>query len=130
MAAAGALAQAPAALGNVNVGLELVYQGPLSRVQLAANVDSINQFMALITPIGQVLPEVFTRVDPDMLVEELEAATGIPARIIRSINAANEIRAEKAKQAQQAQVMAAMQQGSEIYKNVAGSTPQQQGAPA
>lgn len=100
MSRAGALPDLPAALAQTNIGLELVFEGPLSRVQRAASIESINQFMALITPVATVLGEIWTRVDSDAFVEELAMATALPPKLLRSRAAAKVIQEEQKAQAE------------------------------
>lgn len=124
MARAGALPEMPPAIATSSVGLELVFEGPLSRVQRSANVDAINQFMSLLFPIAEVSRDVLTRIDPDAVVEELAAATALPARLLRSREAANQIRAAEAEAAQQQQVLANIQETAKSIRGLhkAGDT--------
>src|SRR5262249_10565887 len=59
----GSVPQPPPALQQRNVALELVFEGPLARVQRAANVEAINQFMSLIFPVAETMPDVLPRID-------------------------------------------------------------------
>jgi hypothetical protein len=120
--APGALPDIPAALTNTNVSLELIFEGPLSRVQRAANVEAINQFMALLFPVGEVLPDVLTRIDPDEVVEEIAKATAVPANVIRSREAANTIRAAQQEQAAKQTQLNNMLAAAQVMQKGAGAT--------
>jgi len=124
MARAGALPPPPAALQSINVGLELVFEGPLSRVQRSANVDAINQFMSLLFPIAEVSKDVLARIDPDAVVEELAQATALPPKILRSREAANAIRSAEAQAAAQQQALTNIQETAKSIRGLhkAGNT--------
>lgn len=113
---AGVLPLAPPALRGVNPALSLVFEGPLSRVQRAANVDAINQFMSLVLPISEVDPGVLARIDTDGMVDVLQQATAVPAAVIRSREAANQIRAAQQQQQQAAQQQAQLLQAAELFQ--------------
>lgn len=105
MARRGVLRELPPALASANVGLGLVFEGPLARVQRAADVEAINQFNSLVFPLAEVSRDVLAKIDFMEQVDSLAKATALPARIIRSRQEADKILATQAQQAQQQQQM-------------------------
>jgi hypothetical protein len=63
--------------------LDLVFEGPLARVQRSTDVEAINQFLAMLFPVAEVHPDVLARVDFGEVVQVLAEATGVPQRILR-----------------------------------------------
>ena len=94
----------PALQGNSNI--RLLFDGPLSRVQRATDIEGINQFFSILYPIAEVNRDVIMRVDFDELVETIAEASSLPARILRSREAAQEMIAAR-NQAEQQQAMMA-----------------------
>lgn len=112
----GALPEPPPALAGIDVSLELIFEGPLSRVQRMADIDSINQFMSLMFPVAEVLPNVISRLDEDEFVETLAYATALPAHLLRSREAAQIMRDEAKKKAEQQQQLQNMVDLAPIIK--------------
>ena len=109
----GALPPVPAALQGR--GLRLMFDGPLSRVQRATEIEGINQFFSILYPIAEVNRDVIMRVDFDELVETIAEATSLPARILRSREATAEmIQARNDAEQQQAMMANVIEAGKTL----------------
>ena len=114
------LPPAPPAVADSG-GLELFFEGPLARVQRATNVESINQFFSLVFPVAEISREVIARIDFNEVVETLAEATSLPARLLRSREAAAELLAAQDQAAQQQQLMANVLEAGKTVQGAAGA---------
>ena len=126
MIESGIVPPPPEELQGKDLNVEFV--SVLAQAQKAVGTNSIDRFLMRIGQAAQFDPSVADRIDTDKLVDEYGEALGVNPEIIRSVEAANEIRQQRA-QAQQAQQQAAMmQQGADIAQKLGSVDTSQQSA--
>lgn len=109
---AGVFPPAPDSLQNANFNVR--YISPLARAQQLENVTAIERLGANVANLAQVSPDVTDLVDTDEATRVIADALGVPAKVIRSSDAVEQLRQQR-QQAQQQQARQAlmMQAGSE-----------------
>lgn len=109
---AGAFPPAPESLQNANFNVR--YISPLARAQQLENVTAIERLGANVANLAQVAPEVTDLIDADEATRVIADALGVPAKVIRTSDAVEQLRQQR-QQAQQQQAGQAlmMQAGSE-----------------
>ena len=90
------------------------YISPLARAQQLENVTAIERLGANVANLAQVSPDVTDLIDTDEATRVIADALGVPAKIIRTSDAVEQLRQQR-QQAQQQQAGQAlmMQAGSE-----------------
>ena len=84
--------------------VEIEYVSPLNRAQRAEEGVAIMRTLESVTPLAQIDPSVLDVFDPQAIARELADINGVPAKVIRSEEQLDAIKAQKA-QAQQAQAL-------------------------
>jgi hypothetical protein len=112
----GAIRPAPENVPDAS--FDIVYTGPIPRAQQAEIANSIEQFMADITALGEVFPELLDLPDPDKMGHELARVRGVPTRILRNTDEIKQIRAERKEQEEQAMELAMAEQAGKSMKAV------------
>lgn len=109
---AGAFPPAPESLQDANFNVR--YISPLARAQQLENVTAIERLGANVANLAQVAPEVTDLIDADEATRVIADALGVPAKVIRTSDAVDQLRQQR-QQAQQQQAGQAlmMQAGSE-----------------
>ncbi|EPQ7356655.1 portal protein [Klebsiella pneumoniae] len=109
---AGAFPPAPESLQDANFNVR--YISPLARAQQLENVTAIERLGANVANLAQVAPEVTDLIDADEATRVIADALGVPAKVIRTSDAVEQLRQQR-QQAQQQQAGQAlmMQAGSE-----------------
>lgn len=109
---AGAFPPAPESLQDANFNVR--YISPLARAQQLENVTAIERLGANVANLAQVSPEVTDLIDADEATRVIADALGVPAKVIRTSDAVEQLRQQR-QQAQQKQAGQAlmMQAGSE-----------------
>ncbi|MEL0553647.1 portal protein [Raoultella lignicola] len=109
---AGAFPPAPESLQDANFNVR--YISPLARAQQLENVTAIERLGANVANLAQVDPEVTDLIDADEATRVIADALGVPAKVIRTSDAVEQLRQQR-QQAQQNQAGQAlmMQAGSE-----------------
>lgn len=109
---AGAFPPAPESLQDANFNVR--YISPLARAQQLENVTAIERLGANVANLAQVSPEVTDLIDADEATRVIADALGVPAKVIRTSDAVDQLRQQR-QQAQQQQAGQAlmMQAGSE-----------------
>ncbi|UTJ53338.1 portal protein [Klebsiella pneumoniae] len=109
---AGVFPPAPESLQNANFNVR--YISPLARAQQLENVTAIERLGANVANLAQVAPEVTDLIDADEATRVIADALGVPAKVIRTSDAVEQLRQQR-QQAQQQQAGQAlmMQAGSE-----------------
>ncbi|EOZ9097140.1 portal protein [Klebsiella aerogenes] len=109
---AGVFPPAPESLQEANFNVR--YISPLARAQQLENVTAIERLGANVANLAQVAPEVTDLIDADEATRVIADALGIPAKVIRTSDAVEQLRQQR-QQAQQNQAGQAlmMQAGSE-----------------
>lgn len=88
---------------------EIVYDSPMSRMQRAEELVGVQRTMELLAPFAQINPDVLDIFDPDALATLTAEVSGVPTPVLRSTEAVQQIRAQRAQQ-QQAAMQAQMAQ--------------------
>lgn len=109
---AGAFPPAPESLQNANFNVR--YISPLARAQQLENVTAIERLGANVANLAQVAPEVTDLIDADEATRVIADALGVPAKVVRTSDAVEQLRQQRqqAKQQQAGQALM-MQAGSE-----------------
>lgn len=90
-----------------NTDLKVEYISILAQAQKQVGIGALDRFAGFVGQAAQVAgPSVLDRVNTDELVEQYADATGIPPKIIRSQDEADQIRQARAQQAAQQQAAA------------------------
>lgn len=100
--------------------LQVRYQSAATRAMKAREGQAIRQFVGDLGPLAAMDQRFADRIDPDGLTEALhDASPSLPASILRSRDAADQIAQGRAEQQQQAQQMQMLQQGGAAAKDMA-----------
>lgn len=94
--------------------LEIEYIGPLARWQKLNEVTATERWLATISQIAAVQPDILDVIDFDMVAKNNAKHMGVPAELIRDDATIEDIRARRAQQQ-------AMQQQVELAGNMAGA---------
>lgn len=85
--------------------LDLEFQSMLAQSQRAVDINAIDRMVSSMQAVSASMPEVIDRIDPDGLCDVYRDRLAVDPKIFRTLEAANEIRQQRAEaMAQQAQV--------------------------
>lgn len=99
-------------------GLGIVYEGPLARAQRSDELRAIGDTMAVVSNLAAIDPGAWDNYDLDLMARDASRITGASKRYLRTPEAVEQQRAQRA-EAQQAQMQAAMlQQGAAAAKDM------------
>lgn len=102
--------------------LQVRYTSAAALAMKAREGTAIMQFLGNLGPLAAANPRYMDRLDPDATVEALhEASPSLPARILRSREAADQLAEARAQQEQQAQMMQMATEGAGAMKDAAGA---------
>lgn len=118
---AGQIPPPPNTGRNEEVPLVVEYLSAAAMAQKANERMQISQLVADITPLAQMEPRYMDRISPDDVIEALHASMGVPARVLRSRDEADQIASARAQAMQAQQAMAMAQQGAGALRDVAGA---------
>lgn len=110
----GKLLPPPAELQGMPYQIE--YISPLARSQKLDQMKSINNFLALISQIAVVKPNVLDNMNEDEVAKDIQSLYGVNPKYLNSEEEVAAIRQARAEQQQAAQQMAGMQQTADIAK--------------
>jgi len=130
---AGRLPEVPKSVASIAAHMDIDYLGPLSRAQRTDQVASTERWLMNIAQMAQVLPELLDIPDPDQIARQVAQMLSVPAKMLRSSQEVEEIRAERAgrelaaAQAQQQQMqgegMKALGEGAAALEQVSSTVP-------
>ncbi|HGV9253478.1 TPA: portal protein [Klebsiella oxytoca] len=120
---AGVFPPAPDSQQNANFNVR--YISPLARAQQLENVTAIERLGANVANLAQVSPEVTDLIDTDEATRVIADALGVPAKVIRSSYAVEQLRQQRQQAQQQHAGQALMMQAGSEAATAAG---QQAGA--
>ena len=130
---AGRLPEVPKSVASIAAHMDIDYLGPLSRAQRTDQVASTERWLMNIAQMAQVLPELLDIPDPDQIARQVAQMLSVPAKMLRSSQEVEEIRAERASrelamaQAQQQQMqgegMKALGEGAAALEQVSSTVP-------
>lgn len=110
----GKLLPPPASLQGMPYQIE--YISPLARAQKLDQMKSINNFLALISQIAIVKPDVVDNMSEDVIVKDVQELYGVNPKYIRSEDEVAAIRQARAEAVAQQQQMQQLQAGANIVK--------------
>jgi len=113
LARKNAFAEAPESIQGRD--LDIDYVSPLAKAQRQGDVNSLLQFLQIISPVAQVDPSVMDYVDIDGMAKHMTKSLSIPATTLRSDEEVESIRANREEQQmveQQRQDLQAAAQGA------------------
>jgi hypothetical protein len=102
----GVLPPMPEALAERGGEVGIEYVSPLNRSQRAEEGVAILRTLESVVPLAQIDPSVMMIFNPEMIARELAEINGVPAKILRS---KEEVEAMKAQQAEQAEMQSLLQ---------------------
>ena len=98
---------------------EVKFTGRLVQTQRQSELNNIINALTIAGQIAQMSPDALDKINTDQAVNDVFDISGVSAKILRSDQEVQEMRAARAQaQAQQEQMMM-LQQGADIYKNAA-----------
>jgi hypothetical protein len=106
LARAGVLPDMPEALVERGGDVEIEYVSPLNRAQRAEEGVAILRTIEAVSPLAQIDPSVMMIFKPDEIARQLSEINGVPAKILRS---KEEVDAMKAQQQQEIQAQQLLQ---------------------
>lgn len=101
--------------------LKVEYISILAQAQKMISLSGIERFFGFVGEVSRVLPESLDKVDVDEAIDSYASITGIPPRLVRQTEAANEIREQRAQQQQQMQMGQDLAEAAKGAKNLAGA---------
>lgn len=107
---------------------EIVYDSPMSRMQRAEELVGVQRTMELLAPFAQIDPSVLDVFDRDALARLTAEVSGVPTPVLRSQEAVDAIRQQRAQQEQDAAMVAAAQPIAGAMKDAAQANQLLQGA--
>lgn len=84
--------------------LRIEYESIMAKAQKLVGVAGTERFISFAGNMAAAFPEVLDRVDADQVIEEYGDMMGVSSRVIRPIEAAEQIREQRAKQQQAAKM--------------------------
>lgn len=93
------------------------FQGPLSRAQRLADLDTVLRFFAALQPLIQVDPTVAQHVHPGRTADYLASRSGMPALLLRTPDEIAAIQQQQAQQQQMAAQADALKSGAGAAKD-------------
>lgn len=110
----GMLPPVPDSLKGIPLDVEFISM--LALAQKAAATGGLERLIGIVGNMAAVYPEAKDNVDPDEFIREMSDLLGNPQKILRSMDAVRQIRAQQQKQMQGMQQQAAMAQGASTAK--------------
>lgn len=98
---ANALPPVPQVLQGQAVNVE--FTSVLAQSQKSVDINSVDRLFSAMASAGQIVPEIYDRIDPDGYVDEYRDRLGVAPKILRSKEEADKIRQARAQAQQQAQ---------------------------
>ena len=82
-------------------------------------LNNIINAISITGQIAQMSPDALDKINTDQAINDIFDISGVSAKILRSDEEVQELRAARAEAMQQQQEIAMLQQGADAYKNVA-----------
>jgi hypothetical protein len=98
---------------------EVKFTGRLVQTQRQSELNNIINAISITGQIATMTPDVLDKVNTDQAVNDIFDISGVSAKILRSDQEVQELRATRAQAMQEQQQMALLQQGADVYKNAA-----------
>lgn len=107
---------------------EIVYDSPMSRMQRAEELVGVQRTMELLTPFANMDPSILDVFDTDALARLTAEVSGVPSPVLRSPDAVQQIRQQRAQAEQEANAVASAQPIAGALKDAAQAQALLQGA--
>ena len=107
-----------------DIELEVEYTSILAQAQRAVGLNNVDRFVERMGILAQLDPSALDMMDTDQVVEQY--GLNVPAKILREVEEAIQMREDRALQQQAAAQMAALESGAEVT-NKLGNTPSGEG---
>ncbi|MBQ1988694.1 MAG: head-tail connector protein [Clostridia bacterium] len=113
---------------------EVKFTGRLVQTQRQSELNNIINAIGITGQIAAMTPDVLDKINTDQAVNDIFDISGVSAKILRSDQEVQQMRAARAQAMQEQQQMMMLQQGADIYKNaaegdrIANEANQEQGA--
>lgn len=125
---AGAFPPPPPVLSGARLNVR--YKNPVARSQLESDSQALDAFLGFIGNVAEIAPSVLDNVDFDAAVRSKQVATGVPSKLLRTVE---EVRLRREEQARLAEEQRQMQMASEGAQALGAAAPalqamQQEGA--
>lgn len=108
------LPEAPESIVSRPIKVEFI--GLLAQAQKAVGLAAIERTIGFAGSLAQIAPEALDKIDADAAMDEFAEQVGPPPGIIRTNDAANEIRSQRAQREQQQQIVEAAQPMAQAAK--------------
>lgn len=106
----GLIPPIPEELGGMSLQIE--YISMLAQAQQMVGLSGIDRLTEYALTMGQAMPDVMDKLDMDEAVDQYAKMLGVPAAIVRSDDAVDELRQQRQQQMQQQQELSAAQQAT------------------
>lgn len=113
----GMIRPPPDSLIEAGGGIKVDYTSPLSRLRRAEDGVAIMRTLEQLAPLANLKPEVLDIFDDDAIGREIANINGVPAKIIRSVDAVAAIREERLKAQQAAVEMEQAEKMANVARN-------------
>ena len=113
----GMIRPPPDSLIEAGGGIKVDYTSPLSRLRRAEDGVAIMRTLEQLAPLANLKPEVLDIFDDDAIGREIANINGVPAKIIRSVDAVGVIREERLKAQQAAVEMEQAEKMANVARN-------------
>jgi hypothetical protein len=123
----GQFAPAPQVLAGKEYSIE--YVSPLAKAQKMQDIQSVQQFLALVGQMAQFKADALDKINIDKVIDDMADMYKAPPNIINDDKTVEAIRAERAQVAQAQQKMMMLQQGASAAKDMAGAEKEMKGEP-
>ena len=98
---------------------EVKFTGRLVQTQRQSELNNITNAIAITGQIAAMNPDVLDKVNMDQAVNDIFDISGVSAKILRSDQEVQQLRAARQQAMQEQQQMAMLQAGADVYKNAA-----------
>src|SRR5262245_8050622 len=99
--------------------IDILAEGPLARAQRGSDVLAAERWLSMILPLMQADPSVTDNVNFDQVARMTADATGVPAKMLRTLEEMAALRKDRNQKQAQAEQMAQMSEMSKAARNVA-----------
>jgi hypothetical protein len=116
---AGAFSPPPPEVYLTDGQIDIEFQNPIAKAQRAGDAEALMMAVTDLTPLGQLFPQVFDRLDPDRTADGILDLRGVPAKWQRSDKEIAAIRAARAEQDKQENALAQAEQAAGVASKAA-----------
>jgi hypothetical protein len=110
--ATGAFPPPPAEVMDTDGQIDVEFQNPIARAQRAGDAESLQLAIGDLTPLANLFPQVFDRLDPDKTADGIYSLRGVPAKWMRDDQEVAAVRVERAKRDERENALAEAEQAA------------------